>query len=461
MAATKCVSCSSGKTRSRGRELAASINLDIPSFDLIWSIFTRGIYNNVNCKCNSQIFDTLAPFARLTYQEISTTYYQLYLATKPIHERDPNYRLAQQKSTSMLISLLWSEISRFSDIPVKNSVAADRFGQVAIQKGMGKLETDAQLLFDPNSNQTIIDRLVASYGLQYHEQSISIPNSPETAISRPKVLEHLYQIFQGYTYHWPWIKSIKDLYQVIEPQFKACYPQINLSLVPTSGVVETNEIFNRVLTSQKLVPNPHLAGYRLTAKFQDQIRKWLLAEAILRNLSWDILRVFCLDHHTVLVQTLSLTQLKVIYQAVSLCDIIMVKDKDKTWETLISDIGDVLVSRALQEVGRRPGRTRSPSISALGQVVDVDSERDIIRRWFQSDRDYALVALCNVLQSDGRVAVAKLQLQITSRIRSLGLAAANDPVIPYRAKRPGYQSLADLYHSGVTGFPPTALDQYS
>jgi hypothetical protein len=147
-------------------------------------------------------------------------------------------------------------------------------------------------------------------------------------------------------------------------------------------------------------------GYKFNSNFQRQVNQFILAEGVLRSMTWSLLRTLCLPDHNLLTQTLTIEQLKQIHLAKTMCNIISVLDRSPAWETLISNIGQLLISRAMQSFGRCSSDSK----------IDVDKEA--LSKWYNTDYDYALVALCNVLKPDGSVDIYSLTGQIKARSTS-------------------------------------------
>lgn len=174
-------------------------------------------------------------------------------------------------------------------------------------------------------------------------------------------------------------------------------------------VVRSNNIdkcFDKVLSSRKLLPLCPSTNYDFHPDFRRKINQYILAEATLRRLTWNLLRVFRLSDHDTLVQTLSIAQLKLIHMVRTMCDIVSINDNSPEWETLISNIGNVLLSRALQ------------SLSKCSNDSNIDANKRALTKWYMIDHNYALVALCNVLKPDGSVDICSLIGQIKARSTS-------------------------------------------
>ncbi len=184
------------------------------------------------------------------------------------------------------------------------------------------------------------------------------------------------------------------------------YPQIIRLRVIVKPSTNIDKCFDKILTSDLLLPHPHIPGYKFTSKFKRMINQFILAESILRCFTWSFLRTFTLANHSGLVQRLSINQLKTIHQAQSLCDIMMIIDKSPVWETLISNIGDILMSRLLRDIAK------------CDSNCNLDLRKETISRWYINDHDFAIVAMCNAAKADGSIDACSVARRIKVRLRS-------------------------------------------
>ena len=419
-------------------------NLDSSSFDLIWAIFAEGLEGHLVQAGSSCLFDRLLPFAYLPLIGVQPNLYQLYLITKPTANEESNYNEIMMKSTAILISLIWNKIRTLLNLSNHDQVAQRKFGLAALQKELSQLEIEGQILLGWQASWEQRRQIINSYGFSLSQTFFPFNSEFRKTQDWPT---YLYSEAQRHTYYWPWLKNLVIMNEVFIPDtgqhlvgnrldFRGPMGSNWLGDSSVPSQVQTRKLITQMLTSDHLFPFRPLSGYRFIPIFQAQVGQWLLAETILRGLTWRFLRVFFLRHHQLLVLTLTIDDLIIIYRAVSLCDIVIITHRGQAWETLVADIGDILLSRSLQEIilcspvseqaineEKKEESISRKTTQAHLELVDphgfeVDSEKDSLRRWFLADRDYALVALANNLLNDGRVDICALQLQITARRRT-------------------------------------------
>lgn len=184
------------------------------------------------------------------------------------------------------------------------------------------------------------------------------------------------------------------------------YPNSIRIMINVTKCVSITKLFNKVITSSKLISLCPSQNHIFNPDFVHIFNKYLLAEAVLRRMTWKLLRIHSLPDHNILIRTLSFDQLKHIYKANTICDIISAECNNSAWDTLISNIGKIILSRALQ------------SLLKCSNHQNIDIDKEALTRWYNIDNDYALVALCNILKPDGTVNICSLIGQIKARSTS-------------------------------------------
>ena len=198
------------------------------------------------------------------------------------------------------------------------------------------------------------------------------------------------------------------------------------------------DIFNVILRSDHLLPTIGINSRG--QEFKNIANRRILAEAVLRRFVWLHLRIMFMPDHDLLVKTLKLKQLANIYQGNNLCDIITIPDNSPAWITYITNIGNVLISRASNELSSCSDDSKLSNLDLPKKIFSLDHfptknhsksyqekdlEREFLRKWYDQDRNYALVALANSIRTDGSVDICSLNVQIKARIKRGVLSCYN------------------------------------
>ena len=187
-------------------------------------------------------------------------------------------------------------------------------------------------------------------------------------------------------------------------------------------VVDGQLSCNRIINSDQLYPCRPARGRRFDSHFRLRNNRLILAQAVLRMFCWKYLRVPRLADHDLLIRDLSLEQIKSIYYAESVCDIMVEEDTSIVWETLVDNIGEVLFSRAIIDLPRHidtdhlwldqdhyHGPTTNSHLSTTDKAIHS------LREWCLQDKDFALVLLSNCIRADGSVVIKRESPKVSAR----------------------------------------------
>nr|QBK90758.1 MAG: hypothetical protein LCPAC201_00590 [Pithovirus LCPAC201] len=418
-------------------------NLDWKSYSFIWEYFTERLSSNlppgnIHTRIHQSnwcsLYDRLSKFANLPFLSKKTSLYQLYLITKPTDQTDPNYHQLKSFSIATLITILWTELKGYlfdSNFSVEIVPTEEIFISAVKNQSLNQIENDVELLIDLSPTQSDWDKILNLYIFYQSETRLEINQSRINHNSPRNNKNHLCRQFVNLTYHWP--TFLEDLLRSIhlertgENSFLEDRSQsIHLERTNKSPFFNKNvmpDIFNVILTGDHLLPTFRIDNYG--REFKKSINRRILAEAVLRRFVWRHLRIMFMPDHDLLVRTLKLKQLSNIYQGNNICDIIIIPDSSPAWVTYITNIGNILISRAANELS---GCTEEEKLSihdsetrSDNELIETyqkeDSEKEFLRKWYNRDRNYALVALANSIRVDGSVDICSLNIQIKARIK--------------------------------------------
>lgn len=481
---------------------STSKNLDRKSYNFIWEYFTErlssnlppgNIHSRIHQSNWPQLYDRLSKFANLPFISKKTSLYQLYLITKPTDLTDPDYRNLKSLSIATLITILWAKLKEYIldrrlpftpgrssrvNLPRRDASPSVQGGSMGIDlpteeifisavkdQSLDQIENDVELLIDHSPTRLDWIKILNLY--IFYQDGAKLENSQ--LINRNPLRDdknHLYRQVISMTYYWPkllddsCLRTDRTILSTDMPRFKTKIQN------PISFKNSIPDIFNTILTGNHLFPTFRLNNF--SQKYKKLVNRWILAEAVLRRFVWRHLRIMFMPDHNLLVQTLKLKQLSNIYQGKSLCDVITIPDNSPAWITYITNIGNILISRAANELSGCDDDKKlsiqdfpkdiswfqsKKSISedmmededvknlgypSLTQArVDYDKrfssetyqtedlEKEFLRKWYDQDRDYALVALANSIRLDGSVDICSLNIQIKARIKRGVLSRKN------------------------------------
>lgn len=239
-------------------------------------------------------------------------------------------------------------------------------------------------------------------GIHFHSDDGELHNLTETdsdwkPISKPRYrIESSTELDSTIFFRDAGIIYLKDNYN----------PDSIRLIVSVKRATSTLKLFNKVLTSRRLLPSCHIVGHQFTDLLRSRINRYLLVEAVLNRVSWGLLRVFRFSDHSALVQCLTIDQLVIMYEAKTICGIVTVEDHSSGWNLLISNLGDILLSKALRSL---------TTCSSPNNDKSLDLNKEALSKWYLCDKNYAVVAMCNALKPNGMVDIGSLAGQIRAR----------------------------------------------
>ncbi len=425
--------------------LTNSKNLDQKSYSFIWEYFTErlstnlpsgNIHSRIHQSNWCQLYDRLSKFANLPFISKKTSLYQLYLITKPTDLIDPNYHKLKSLSIATLITILWTKLKEYlSDLNLTNKTnpSEETFISAVKDKSLDQIEKDVELLIDLTPTRSDWTKILNLYIFYQDETKLNLDQFTRDRKHSKNHKKYLYRQFLTLTYHWPAFLNESNPIMSNYSSRKIFNPFSENSMP---------DIFKVILTGDHLLPNIEADIYDL--EFKKTANRRILAEAVLRRFVWLHLKTMFIPDHNLLVKTLKLKQLANIYQGKNLCDIITIPDNSPAWITYITNIGNILISRAANELFACSDEAKlsfklqipwelKPSIGlhsdSFSDKINFDDniltksyqvkdlERDFLRKWYDQDRDYALVALANSIREDGSVDICSLNIQIKARIK--------------------------------------------
>lgn len=419
----KCGGCAPNKIMETAvfgeKSHDSSPNLDQASYQFIWEYFTSRseIPHQIPQKLNPRLYQRLSKFADLPFLGKKTSLYQLYLITKPTDLTDPNYHQLKSASIATLVTILWIKLNEYCHIwlglkPNQTEEHQVKFLTIVKNRSLSDIETEVELLIDGFPNQQDWNQKLKLF------LDLDLP----TKCPKLNLRTILYSELSNLTYSWK------------IPAFSLSGETLDLknnsqNLQPPSQNDDFQKIVNHSLPFLKST------NYNFSQSFRYKINRWILAEAVLRKFTWSQLRIMSLPNHQLLIKTLQLDQLAHIHRAGNLCQIVMVMDESPTWNTFLTDLGNILISRAVKELARCRELPNQSSIiqdaTNLNQTQSItldDHEKQLIRKWYDRDRNYALVALANSIQADGSVDICSLNIQIQARVNRGMLEILNQQI---------------------------------
>ena len=315
----------------------------------------------------------------------------------------------------------------------KTKPSEEIFISAVKDKSLDQIEKDVELLIDLTPTRSDWVKILNLYIFYQDETKL---NLDQFIINRKYPQNHkkyLYHKFITLTYHWPTFLNESKLVR------GDCFYRKQHKLLSKNPIPD---IFKVILMGDNLLPN--IEADICDLEFKKTANRRILAEAVLRRFIWLHLKTMFIPDHNLLVRTLKLKQLVNIYQGKNLCDIITIPDNSPAWITYITNIGNILISRAANELFSCSDETKlsnldlehfretsksdflsnsfSTKIHSNGNILTKsyqvkDLEREFLRKWYDRDRDYALVALANSIREDGSVDICSLNIQIKARVK--------------------------------------------
>ncbi len=409
MATNICNRCSIDKNNSGPTTLNAQTIKSLGTFFAI---------NKAESCCRGlslQAYDILTQFSISILNGYRADMYSLYLLFKEkLTDITPHDVLdACHKFLSFIV---WDKISECYRYEQQQHFYP-LFSTMVLNKSLAELDQDAQLITQNNIYQLISkynicnndnlnciievrrwgydgrysDHLTCDFvSLYQHDRSrASFARAVYLTVHEPSLQSWVHQVqcdyfieeFKRLNYNWYWLKQL-------------CLEEI---------IIKDNNCHQQSVH----LPPIHLAHHTYNPQFEAKVLKSITADAILKRLTWQFLKVLQLTHHNLLVQSLSSEQLQKISSAQSLCDVALINDNSPNWDTLLSDIGEILLCRALDSMG-----------CDKNNDANFDTLKMEIRNWYKRDRDFALVALSNNTNIKGQVHAQQLSTIMHSRGRN-------------------------------------------
>ena len=360
-------------------------NLTISEYQLIWSIIFGNHYPN-NYFTSYKLFDRLIDYASLPYLDKSPNIYDLYMVCKPTNITDPNYIYLSEFSKNTLLDIIREKLPKSNRNYILENQPIDQLEQLA-----------SHLL-----NQNLKDIYTGNNPYDYILDNLNSMGYSEISL--------VFQESNWYTNSIPIWKRHSE---------KRKSEMITNNTILDNNLLKTRDeivadLCLRVLNSNILAPRCP-KNYKYSSKFLRQMNHWILSETVLRRFVWSFLKIFYLAEHRLLLKTLSLRQLQTIEICQNLCQLLQVSDMSSTWKTFLSNIGEVLICRAINQAGE----CKSMGLLNSYQIQnEFNHPIQILRYWYDHDRDYALVALSNSLDIEGNINICSLTLQIQARYNS-------------------------------------------
>ncbi len=414
MAANICTRCSIETDNDDSNILNAQIIKSLYSFFAI----------NKNQSCcrglSLQAYDILTQFAISILNGHRADMYTLYILFK---ERltDTTTNNVLDACHKFLSFIIWDKLSECYGSEVYNSICL-QFNKIILNKSLADLEhevhrivrntitNNCQLMTkynirNNNNLNCIIEVRRWGYDCRYSNhltRDFICKYQPDR--SRSSFARAVYQ-----TVHDPalqlWVKQVQCDYFIEEfKRLSYNWPWLKQSSLEDIIIIGDNNIAQE---NYQFLPPIHLPHYIYNPQFVAKVMESITADATLKKLTWQFLKVPQLTHHDLLVQSLSPEQLHNISAAQSLCDVALIKDSSPCWNTLLADIGEILLCRALDSIG-----------CDKNNDVGIDKLKRAMRNWYKRDTDFVLVALCNNTNSKGQVHAKQLSMIMHSRNRN-------------------------------------------